>query len=253
MAWCFRGIASLTMLVAAVGCGPQGGTDVGNGRTVKLQLNAYEDPALTEAQSITTSGGVRIDAAWVAVDRVRFVPSSNCEEAETEIDIEGPLVADLVGVGVLGGPPQFPVTSDAFCSLRLGFHELESGMEPMGSPPELVGRSIRVEGERADGATFVVTSKLSDRVELEARDGVPFTLPAGDNALFVAFEIGSWVNALALDGLGPGPLVIDDTQNTDRLSAFEDAVEASIRLLRDDDEDGQLDPEEVGDGEELAD
>ncbi|HHH27277.1 MAG TPA: hypothetical protein ENK57_02860 [Polyangiaceae bacterium] len=252
MTWCFRGVAVMSMLVPLVGCGPQGGTDVGNGATVKLQLQAYEDPALTGTQSITTSSGVRVDAAWVAVDRIRFVPSTDCEESETEIDVEGPFVADLVGAGVLGGPPRFPVTGDDFCELKVGFRELESGTEPAGTPPALVGLSMRVEGERADGTPFVVSSKMNDRLELEAKDGVPFTLPAGDNPLFIAFEIGSWINALALDGLGPGPLVIDANENSDRLAAFENAVEASIRLLRDADEDGELDLDEVEDGSELA-
>ena len=218
---------------------------------MKLQLEAYEGTALTQSQSITTSGGVRVDAIWMAVNDVRFVPATNCEESETEIDVEGPFVADLVGSGILGGAPQFPVSGEVFCELRVGFRELE--VAPPGAPSELVGRSIRVEGERADGVAFVVSSKLSERVELEASDEAGFTLPAGNNPLFIAFEIGSWMDALALDALGTDPIVVDDTENTDRLSSFEDAVKDSIRLLRDGDEDGELDPDEAEAGDELAD
>ena len=253
MAWSSRGAALVTALVACTACGPQGGTDVGNGATVTLQLEAYEDTALTQSQSITTAAGERIDAIWVAVDRLRFVPATNCDEAETEIDIEGPLVADLVGSGVLGGPPMFAVVGESFCELRLGFRELEAEVAPPGSPPDLVGSSIRVVGERADGAAFEVSSKLNERIELEASDDGAFSLTVGDNPLFIAFEVGSWMNALALDGLGPGPLVIDESQNSDRLDAFENAVTESIRLLRDGDEDGELDPDEIEAGDELAD
>lgn len=240
-------------LVVLGGCGPQGGTDVGNGRTVTLQLQAYEEAAFAGSQSITTSGGTRIDAAWVAVDRLRFVPATDCEEAETEIDVEGPLVADLIGVGVLGGAPQFPVAADTFCEVRVGFHELEAGTEPASAPPELVGRSIRLEGAREDGTPFTVSSKLSERLELEASDDGGFSLPMGGNPLFIAFEIGRWVDALDLATLGPDPIVVDEDDNPDRLAAFDDAVKDSIRLLRDGDEDGEIDAEEAGQGAELAD
>lgn len=243
----------VSTLVSSSACGPQGGTDVGNGATVKLQLEAYEGSTLTQSQSITTSGGVRVDAIWMAVDRLRFVPATDCEESETEIDVEGPFVADLVDIGVLGGPPEFPVSGDVFCELRVGFRELEAASVPPGAPPELVGRSIRVVGERADGTPFVVSSKLDERVELESSDEGGFTLPAGSNPLFIAFEIGSWVDALGLDSLGVGPIVVDENENGDRLSDFEDAVKDSIRLLRDGDEDGELDPDEVEAGDELAD
>lgn len=243
----------MSTLAFSVGCGPQGGTDVGNGATVTLQLEAYEEAALTQSQSITTTAGVRVDAIWVAVDRLHFVPATDCDEAETEIDVEGPFVADLVGNGVVGGPPEFPVSGDVFCELRVGFRELEAELVPPGAPPELVGRSIRVIGERADGTPFVVASKLDERIELEASDEGGFTLPVGRNPLFIAFEIGSWMDALALESLGPGPITVDDEQNSDRLSDFEDAVKDSIRLLRDGDEDGELDPDELEAGGELAD
>ena len=52
MAWCFRGVVVVSMLACAA-CGPQGGTDVGNGATVKLQLEAYEGTALTQSQSLS--------------------------------------------------------------------------------------------------------------------------------------------------------------------------------------------------------
>jgi hypothetical protein len=245
------GLATAIALLG--GCGPQGGTDVGNGRTVKLQLQAYEDPAFTSAQSITTASGVRIDAAWIAVDRLRFVPATDCEEATTEIDVEGPFVADLVGIGVLGGGPRFDVVSDTFCELRVGFHKLEPGTEPMGSPPALSDHSIVVEGVRTDGADFTVISDLNERIELESADEAGFTLPPGESPLFLAYEIASWVDALGLDALGAGPIIVDESTNADRLEPFEDAVKESARLFRDADEDGALEADEVAAGSELAD
>ena len=250
-----RGILAVTGVLAAaalVACGPQGGTDVGNGRSVKLQLQGYEAPPRAGTQSITTASGVTIEGAWVAVDRIRFVPAANCDEPQTEIDVEGPFVADLAGPGVLGGPIDFAVASDTFCELRVGFHTLEAGTEPVGAPPALSGASIWVMGKRADGEAFTVTSRLSERLELEAKDAGGFSLAAGDNPLFVAYELASWVDALGLDTLAT-PIVVDDDQNADRLQPFEDAVKTSIRLLRDDDEDGVLDQTEAETGDELAD
>jgi hypothetical protein len=242
------------MLVSAwlvAGCGPQGGTDVGNGRTVKLELRGYEQPPLTGAQSITTQDGVFIEAVWVAIDRIRFVPAANCEEAETEIDIDGPFVADLVGQGVIGGGPMFAVGSDTFCELKVGFHTLDTAVS--GAPAELADRSIFVRGQRADGESFTVQSRLNERLELESKDATGFALPAGANPLLLAYEVGSWVQALDLDSLGVGPIVIDEDNNSDRLEPFEDAVKDSMRLFRDGDGDGDLDPLEIDEDNELAD
>lgn len=83
---------------------PQGGTDVGNGvANASMNLCAYSNGK--KAKSLSLDDGMRIDAVWMVVDRVRLRPGESCSNGEDE----GPLVAELSGAGVLGGPPTFDI------------------------------------------------------------------------------------------------------------------------------------------------
>jgi len=243
----------LGLMSALTACG---GTDVGNGRSIKLELQGYEDPAFNQAQSLTLESGVLIESLFVNVDRLSFEPAVNgsCDDRPEldDVDLPGPVVANLVGEGVLGGAPVLPEQDASLCEFEFRYQPLDLGVAPAGAPAEMEGLSIRMTGERADGTTFVVESRLGEELELEAREGSPFTVGEGTNALLLSFEIGSWVEALTLDGL-TGPAIIDEEQNQDRLERFEEAVKRSARLLRDDDDDGEVDIDERSEGAELAD
>lgn len=243
-----------------VGCGPsapQGGTDVGNGRNLHIDMRAYEEVSLTGPQSLTLTTGVLLDSLFVAVQEIRLEPAVNGSCSDTsdssEVDIDGPVVANLVGSGVLGPVPSFGTTSESFCQFRLGFHRVDVAAAPeTGAPPEMDGLSIRMVGERSDGTAFVVESELGETFELESTNNVPFGLAPGDHRLFIAYEVGSWITALDLAPLGPGPIVVNKDQNSDRLEAFDDAVKSSARLFRDANDDGSLGATEVMPGSELA-
>lgn len=232
--------------------GAKGGTDVGNGATVELDLSGYEAPPQGAAQALTLSSGTRVDAVWMAVDRIRLRPGTDCSTADTDLDVEGPLVADLVGGGLLGGPVAFQVEAGPFCRLRVGFHDIDPASVPAGAPAAMGGLSILVQGARGDGTPFTVASEVNDEFELLARNG-SFSLPAGASPLFLAYDLGPWMAALDLDSLAGSPIVVDKSQNADRLAAFEDAVKASARLFRDQNRDGTLSALESGSGQELAD
>src|SRR4030095_6144152 len=90
---------------------PQGGTDVGNGvtGTVELDLRAYEQLPNQHTQSLPLQDGTRIDELWLGVDPIRLRPGTNCSDGDTEVDVKGPLIADLLGEGVLGGRASFPI------------------------------------------------------------------------------------------------------------------------------------------------
>lgn len=243
--------ALAALAACAAACSdPQGGTDVGNGATVELDLSAYEQPPGPGSQSVDLSSGARVDAIWMAVDRVRLRPGAECLEDDTEVDLEGPLVADLAGAGLVGGPASFAVQAGPFCRLRVGFHKLEAAV-PAGAPAELAGLSILVLGTRSDGVAFQVRSEINEETELDATNG-SFELPAGTSPLFLAHDVGPWIGALALDSLAGSPVVVDKESNADRLAAFEEAVKLSARLFRDQDADGDLSSGEHASGQELA-
>lgn len=235
-------------LLAIAGCSdpsPQGGTDVGNGATAALEVRAYQGTAEQQkAGAMVLVDGTRVDEAWMVVERIRLRPGAVCSGGDDEVDVEDPLIAELLEGGVLGGPASFPIEPGPFCRLRVRFHDIDAAAMPAGSPADLGGLSILVKGAREDGTAFVVRSRVNDELELEAKDG-SFQLGAGRNPLFLAYELGTWTAALDLGSLpGGADIEIGNDANAERLQAFEDAVKASARLFRDANDDGELSVDE---------
>lgn len=236
----------------ALGCSdPQGGTDVGNGAAVSIDLRGYEQTPESSAKSFTLGDGARIDELWMAVDRLRLRPGTNCGTPDGKIDVPNTLVADLIGSGVLGGAPSFAVEPGPFCRLQIGFHRLAIEDSPPGAPADLVGLSILMKGSRADGTPFTVSSRMTEMLTLNGTGGA-FELPSGESPLFVAYELGAWMAALDLGTLGSGPIVVNDAENTDRLRELEKAVRASASLFPDQDRDGNLSASERAPDKKLA-
>ena len=67
------------VLSALVSCGPKGGTDVGNGATVKVDLRAYEEAPMTTGKSLKLASGVEIDAVWIGVRDLKL--NGECDGA----------------------------------------------------------------------------------------------------------------------------------------------------------------------------
>lgn len=244
--------SSLLLAVTTSACGPCSGTDVGNGRTtVELQVEGYEAVA-AGTQAMTLTSGARIDELYLVISKVRLQPGTSCDgEDDTAIDVEGPLVADLVGDRFVDGPVTFDTIASNFCGLRFSFQRLESA-PPAGVPAALDGLSMLVTGERSDGVPFTIRSELAEQVELGSQ-GNPFPLDEGESILFLSYELSSWIDAAALDGLDGNPIVIDKDNNQDRLEAFEEAVKESSQLFEDRDGDGELGEGEHDDEDSLAD
>ena len=246
------GLASVVLLSA---CGPQGGTDVGNGAT-EFDVEGYEQSETPQStqQSLSLGSGVELAHVYMALERVRLQPGSDCENEndDEQVDDLGPFVADLVDGGVIGGRRVFDVTPGPFCELRIDYHKISPNEAPAGTPPELGDNSVVVLGTRADGVPFKVESDMTETLRIRATDG-SFNLSDSTNRLLMAYELSAWIDALDLGALTPtgGEIVIDDTSGN-VLSAFEDAVESSARLFRDENGDGQLNPSEHAAGKELG-
>ncbi len=228
------------------------GTDVGNGRTsIELSASGFEQVSST-TQALTLGSGTRIDELYVVIDRLRLEPGESCDSgsADEEIDVEGPVVIDLVGQGILGGPVVWETEAGSFCRFRMSFHKLE-GQAPAGAPADLAGLSILVRGETSEGVPFEIRSERGDEVELRA-DGAGFELSEGRHTLFLGYELKSWVDAVDLPSLGTDPILIDKDTNSDLLEAFEAAVESSASLFEDEDGDGALSTDEREEDDALA-
>lgn len=245
-------LALSALVVAACGTlGPQSGTDVGNGATVALNLQGWVDPNRPQKQSLTLSDGARVDELYLVVVDARLQPGASCASSDQEVDVKGPLVADLLGGGIVSGRVTFPVTPGPFCRFHLAFAKLEKDQVPPGTPPALVGSSILMRGARADGVPFEVLADFGDEIELEAKNG-SFVLPKGTSALILGFEIGSWMDALDLGTLAGNPIVVSPDVNKDRLDALHEVVKTSERLFKDQDDDGKLSAAEEASDNQLS-
>lgn len=238
-------LAAATLLACTTT--PQSGTDIGNGIVaVQVDLQGYDGRAVP--RRLDLASGDRIDEAMIAVEKIRLRPGETCgdeegeeeEEDDDELDVEGPILADLAGEGVVGGPLGFDVEGGSFCELRLDLHAGEL----------LEGASVVLRGARADGVPFEVRSEISESLELRSGDA-PFSLTEGDAALVLAFDLAAWIEALDLASLAADPggtiRIAEDSGDEaleDALDRFEEAVKASAELVRDEDGDADLDDDE---------
>ncbi len=241
----------LALPLALGACGPRGGTDVGNGATVTFDLSGYEKAQGTGQQALILSSGVQIDEVWVAVERFQLVGGPACDDdSGTETTFEGPIIANLLDDDP-GMTSPIAITPGDYCRLRLELHEVAADELPVGAPPALAGAALLMRGRRSDGTTFEVRSRQNVEFRLDAQGDAPIVL-RGDSPLIVGFELGSLVEALSLPSLPAGPIVIDESQNVDRLNDLNRALRKAATLFRDDDDDGKLSPDEASEGKELA-
>jgi hypothetical protein len=226
------------------------GTDVGNGRaTLELQVRAYEGALVARSQNL--SDGARIDELWMVMGRLRLRAGTDteCEDSDDAVDIEGPVVIDLLGESSPQSPLRIEGAAGTYCRLRLAFSPVPPDEVPAGAPADLADMSIVMRGVRADGTAFEVLSDVADEYRLDSKEG-GFELPEGVTPMLLAYELGEWMTALDLDALSGDPIRVDKTDNPEALEAFEAAVKRSARLFRDGDEDGEVDADETAD--ELA-
>lgn len=214
---------------------------MGNGiASVSLQLSAYEEAT----QGLPLPDGGHVDAVWMAVGRVRFQPGTSCTGDDNEVDIQGPLIADLVSRGVIPQVPKLSQVPGSVCRFRLEYNKVDPKAVPAGAPAGIADASILIQGSRGDGVPFTVTSRVGDQVDLSSKNGA-FPVNSGQNPLFLAYEITPWITALDLSSLKGPSIEVNDQVNKDRLDAFESALKQSARLFRDENGDGKLDTQET--------
>lgn len=232
-------------LLAPLACSVQSGTETGNPPIfadvqVGLAVRAG-DPAIAGLPG-EPGGGALVEAAWIAVDRIRFVQGEVCDgPGETEYDLGG-VAADLVADPHLLA---FEGREGRYCRVRV---ELAPGAGAPGAPSEFADRTVVLAGRRGDGVPFTIASRSDARLDLRGRDGASFALDDARRAVVIAFDVSAWLAGVRLDDaeVDGGRIVVDEERNEELLDAFEEAVEAALELHRDDDADGQVDDDEEG-------
>ncbi|NUP08026.1 MAG: hypothetical protein HOW73_18425 [Polyangiaceae bacterium] len=246
-------LVTFGIVAAGLGCGPRGGTDVGNGVTATFDVSAYKGAGTDEVS--TLSSGARVDAFWISVAGFRLLPGAGCtgSSGEGQLTLDGPIVANLAEQDAApGSSDDVAVDGGEYCRLRASLEQASASDLPPGAPASLEGASLYLEGVRADGTPFRLRSKRKVSLQLDAPEGTSFEL-AGDSHLVVAFDLEEAVASLDLDTLdGDDEIVIDETIEPQRLTAFEGSLRTAARLFRDEDDDGILSEAEASPGKALA-
>jgi len=230
------------------------GTDVGNG-VVDIDFAIYNSgTSSAESQRVSQAApvGIEITNAWVAVERIRFRDAANCS-GSSEAEFAGPFAVDMLSVGIPNSLDRLQVPFIDYCRFEFRW-DVVSDAELANIPAELVGASILIEGTRDDGKQFVVRSKRSDELRLNARDDV-FSVAETTSALFVAFDVQTLFDGVDLDNAtvgSNGRIRIENGNNDDLLSVFDDNLAIAVKLFDDNDGDKQLDPDERDDTDVLA-
>lgn len=246
--------ASLATLASASCGGPRGGTDVGNGATVTVDLQGFNRTTSTTAdpQSLVVAG-TTLNEVWITVERLRLEPGDQCAAGPSTRppDAVGPFVANLLTDGVVGQKPEAMVVPGTYCGLELRARKLAMGELPSNVPAAVENTALYMAGKRADGVSFTVSTTRNIDFRLrsatqpfEVRDGEPFIL---------GFDLARMLEALELDSIDETPIVINDSVNAERLDALAATIKEAAHLYEDRDNDGELSDDEAVEGSELAD
>jgi hypothetical protein len=198
-------------------------------------------------------GGDEITGAWVSVERIRLRNAADCN-GSAEVEILGPLAIDLLAQQPPPALQDIEVRGGGYCRFEFAFHVSSEALPPE-IPAALDGRSLLIEGTRADGTPFVLRSDRSGDLRLDAVDEAGFPISSATKTLFVAFQEEALFAGIDLDlaevGVD-GVIRIESGQNDDLLNLFEANLDAALRLFDDDDGDGALEAGENDDDDLLA-
>jgi len=218
------------LLPVALGLGGGcAGTETGNPTlpSVELRVSGFSN----DFQSVTlgaTGPGLTLDRVLVALERVELEP---CTASRAPLRFDG-LGADLME---RPAPTNTATGTDSeYCAARVALAPAVGG-----DLPELEGRSVLVQGSRADGTPFEIASAL--RVEIDLSTMPPNT-PFGTHGLLLAFNMATWFEGVGVDSAVAqgGAIAIDETHNPEVLAAFEARASLSPALYDDADGNGLL-------------
>lgn len=241
----------LTTVVGCTGGGSPatGGTETGNTTAVSIRVIGYQSSQLAALDlPALTVGSLEVDTAFVVLDRLRFRPLSACQEdgedeGAEDIRFDGPFVVDLLHPEALSGLEGVAIPTGRYCRIELVLKKLEEA-------GAMQGRSVLIEGKRADDTPFRMTTEVDEEFKLE-NETTGFAIEGGgvSSIFFIAFDLDHWFDGVDLSSpsveVSSGPIVlIDDDHNEDVQEVIEENLKHSADLFEDSDDDEDLDPEE---------
>jgi hypothetical protein len=221
-------------LALASGCGPAG-EHPPPPKTGQVVFSAHSTNA-TIASVAPEQTLLLVEHLWVSLDALRFY---DCQSNE-QILIAGRTAVDLAR----GGSVAFSVNDAAICALTSTFMPAEHPM-PADAPGALSGRTVLIQGRRADGASFVLASELTPILRLQGVNEFP--LGPGPTNLLLSFDVAAALAGLdmqtALVG-SDGFITLDNTNNAALVAAFEEQFVQAISLHVDSDANARVSPTE---------
>lgn len=134
--------------------------------------------------------------------------------------------------------------AQSYCRFMMDLHPAAREELPSDVPEELEGHSILVRGTTPDGVAFEIRHEESVLLEFNGR----FTLRPATQSLFAVFELNHWLTPEQLEEAHDGEsedIVISDDSQSDLLDDFLEALEESGILVRDENNDGVLQDDEL--------
>ena len=227
-------VLGLALVLAATACGPAGGEQVSANHIGRLSLSTNtSQPSV--AVMAPTQAAIMVEHVWISWDALRFYGCSGYNEAEV-----APKVATDF---TLGENLDYTLPQDEFCALTSAFVPAVHPI-PATAPSAFFGRSLVIEGRRADGTEFLLASEDTPVVRLQS--GGEF--PIGDTPVdfVVSFDVGRAFAGIDLSQatVDTGLALLDNTNNSALLARFEQQVLNAFTLHVDQDSNRRADPHE---------
>ncbi len=218
------------------------GTEVGNPQDAEVSVQVQGLDRSTPG-ALTLASGVTIEEAWLVVEGVSLRTGQECDETVTT-NYDFINVVELIEGVEYPGYDMATLPAREYCRFIMDLHAPTVDELPAEATDELEGHSIFLRGTTPDGTPFEIRHEESESLEFHGR----FTLRPETQALFAVFEVDRWLSPEQLEKADDGEsptIVISEDSNSDLLEDFLEALEESGILVRDENEDGVLQDEEL--------
>ncbi len=225
---------ALIALLALAGAAACEGTETGNPIRAEVRVHAHSSVPAAVAVAVGAGGAV-VTGTWIAAGGLELI-GSDCAEASGQT---GPLPA---GDYASGGAPQLALEllDPVQCAARV---RVTPAAAVGDAPTALVGHTVLLVGTRRDGTPFQLRTTAAGTLTLAATAS-SFTLDEDMPALFLGFDVATWLDGVDLDGAvanGSGLVLIEPATDPARVAAFDAALAAGVELYRDRDGNGRVD------------
>jgi hypothetical protein len=236
----------LQKFVLAVGILLVGQQNWLNTESARPALVEFSLVGYTSAPRVVVLGsmgvGTRIDAIWISLKDLKFHVKS---KAATSTYAHGPITAELVDGFATGLPESASLDAGQYSGFEFSLRRSKG--QARGTPFDLRGASIILQGHRADGVRFLVRTRLDNVFNLHSKTQ-GFAVTEGHQRLFLAVDAARWMAGVDLsvaeihhDG-AIEVIRVDDMANTRLLRIFQRNLLRGFALFRDTDGDGAFGP-----------